>query len=105
MIHIYLHVYIISYLYIYICIDIDRPLCLLLLPSPPRCPDLIIGFKLKKRFFDLIFSQLTNPTQWQQSMERLGSLGLQEAFEFGPGGVLSKLMNKINPSVAVTKVE
>lgn len=49
--------------------------------------------------------QLSNPTQWQQSMETLGSLGLQEAIEFGPGAVLTKLMNKINPSVTATKVE
>ncbi|CDJ39243.1 Malonyl-CoA:acyl carrier protein transacylase [Eimeria tenella] len=43
--------------------------------------------------------------QWQQSMELLGRLGMEESFEFGPGGILSKLNSKINPHVRTVRVE
>ncbi|KAL8433948.1 hypothetical protein ACSSS7_003471 [Eimeria intestinalis] len=49
--------------------------------------------------------QLTSPTQWQGSMEHLVSRGLTEAFEFGPGGVLTGIMKKMGPSVKMTRVE
>ncbi|OEH79855.1 malonyl- acyl- carrier protein transacylase [Cyclospora cayetanensis] len=52
-----------------------------------------------------LLQQLTSPTQWQQSMEHLGELGVEESVEFGPGAVLTKLMNKINPTVRTLHVE
>nr|ADE87821.1 malonyl-CoA:acyl carrier protein transacylase [Eimeria tenella] len=52
-----------------------------------------------------LIQQLTSPTQWQQSMELLGRLGMEESFEFGPGGILSKLNSKINPHVRTVRVE
>ncbi|KAL8426780.1 hypothetical protein Efla_003374 [Eimeria flavescens] len=52
-----------------------------------------------------LLQQLTSPTQWQASMERLVAAGLTEAFEFGPGGVLSGILKKIEPRVKLNKVE
>ncbi|KAL8274370.1 hypothetical protein Esti_001692 [Eimeria stiedai] len=52
-----------------------------------------------------ILQQLTSPTRWQGSMEHLVSRGLTEAFEFGPGGVLTGIMKKVGPSVNMTRVE
>ncbi|KAL8453993.1 hypothetical protein Emag_001565 [Eimeria magna] len=51
-----------------------------------------------------LLQQLTSPTRWQGSMDRLVSLGLTEAFEFGPGGVLTGILKKINPTVKMTRV-
>ncbi|KAL8448058.1 hypothetical protein Emed_004057 [Eimeria media] len=52
-----------------------------------------------------LLQQLTSPTRWQGSMERLVSQGLTEGFEFGPGGVLTGIMKKVSPNVKMTRVD
>lgn len=53
----------------------------------------------------LLLEQITAPVRWEESMERLGSLGVDAAIEFGPGRVLAGLMRRINKGLRVHAAE
>ncbi|KYK62174.1 acyl transferase domain-containing protein [Toxoplasma gondii TgCatPRC2] len=52
-----------------------------------------------------LMRQLTNPVLMDKSLELLVDRGMQEGFEFGPGGVLVGLMRKTRQEVKVHQVE
>jgi len=51
---------------------------------------------------DLVARQLSSPVLWTKSMQTLAGLHAGSAVEVGPGKVLTGLMRRIEPSVAVT---
>ena len=48
--------------------------------------------------------QLTQPVQWQRSVERLRTEGVEGVIEFGPGRVLTGLTRRIDRGIAVRNV-
>ncbi|CBZ54252.1 Acyl-carrier-protein S-malonyltransferase, related [Neospora caninum Liverpool] len=52
-----------------------------------------------------LMRQLTNPVLMDKSLELLVDRGMQEGFEFGPGGVLAGLMKKTRQEVKVHQVD
>jgi [acyl-carrier-protein] S-malonyltransferase len=53
------------------------------------------------RVRDLLARQVTAPVRWQESIERLASLGVGEAVELGAGRVLAGLVKRIAPTIVV----
>lgn len=53
----------------------------------------------------LLTQQVSSPVRWQQSVERLLSLGVTEFIEIGPGKTLSGFMKKINKEAMVFHIE
>ena len=53
---------------------------------------------------DELAGQLTWPVRWTASMQRMVEQGVTRFVELGPGQVLSKLMRRIDPSVAAASV-
>jgi [acyl-carrier-protein] S-malonyltransferase len=51
------------------------------------------------RVKELLFAQVTGSVRWEESMQRLLALGVDEAFEVGPGMVLAKLCKRIAPAI------
>jgi [acyl-carrier-protein] S-malonyltransferase len=51
------------------------------------------------RVKELLYQQVTGSVRWEQSMLRLAALGVDEAYEVGPGSVLAGLMKRIAPAV------
>lgn len=51
------------------------------------------------RVKDLLYRQVTGSVRWEESMKRLVALGVDEAFEVGPGNVLAGLCKRIAPTV------
>lgn len=56
-------------------------------------------------FKELIASQVTNPVQWQKTIEEMISDGIDTFIEVGPGKTLCGLISKINKDVKVFNVE
>lgn len=60
------------------------------------------------RVKDLLVAQVTSPVRWQESVEKLASMGVTRAFELGAGSVLRGLVRRIvkgmEPGIAVTVV-
>jgi [acyl-carrier-protein] S-malonyltransferase len=51
------------------------------------------------RVKDLLYRQVTGSVRWEESVQKLASLGVDEAFEVGPGNVLAGLVKRIAPSM------
>jgi [acyl-carrier-protein] S-malonyltransferase len=51
------------------------------------------------RVKELLFQQVTGSVRWEQSVQQLVALGVDEAYEVGPGNVLAGLMKRIAPAV------
>jgi len=51
------------------------------------------------RVKDLLFQQVTGSVRWEESVQKLASLGVDEAFEVGPGTVLAGLVKRIAPTI------
>lgn len=51
-----------------------------------------------------LVEQLTEPVQWQRSVEYMKSQGVDAVIEFGPGRVLTGLTRRIDRSIAVRNV-
>ena len=51
------------------------------------------------RIKELLTRQVTGSVLWEQSVQKLVALGVDEAFEVGPGNVLSGLMKRSAPGV------
>ena len=54
---------------------------------------------------ETLIMQLDNPVLWTQSMQKLISNGIDKFCEFGPGKVLTGLLQKIDPSKDVKNIE
>jgi [acyl-carrier-protein] S-malonyltransferase len=51
------------------------------------------------RVKELLFQQVTGSVRWEESMQKLVAMGVDEAFEVGPGNVLAGLCKRIAPTV------
>ena len=76
--------------------------------SKPLCPVYQNVNALPFTDLDLIrknlIDQLTAPVRWTQSVKKMVQDGATEFIECGPGKVLQGLINKIEPSVAVSSL-
>jgi [acyl-carrier-protein] S-malonyltransferase len=53
---------------------------------------------------DLLYRQITGSVRWEESMKALSESGVTEAYEVGPGAVLSGLMKRIAPGVMLKEL-
>ncbi len=51
------------------------------------------------RVKELLFQQVTGSVRWEESVQKLAAMGVDEAFEVGPGNVLAGLVKRIAPSI------
>jgi [acyl-carrier-protein] S-malonyltransferase len=51
-----------------------------------------------------LINQLTNPVQWQRSVEYMVAQGVSAFIEIGPGRVLTGLIKRINKDVATQNI-
>jgi [acyl-carrier-protein] S-malonyltransferase len=59
----------------------------------------------RSRVVPLLLEQITAAVRWEESMVRLGSMGVDSAIEFGSGRVLAGLMRRINKGLRVHAAE
>jgi len=59
----------------------------------------------KERIKDLLYRQVEHPVRWEESMQKLISLGPALVLEVGPGKVLSGLLRRISREVPSANVE
>lgn len=52
-----------------------------------------------------LIDHLTNPVQWQRTMETLAKSGAESVTEVGPGRVLTKMSKRANPGLAAISSE
>jgi [acyl-carrier-protein] S-malonyltransferase len=53
----------------------------------------------------LLVTQMTGSVRWEESVQKLATLGVDEAFEVGPGKVLAGLVRRISPTIALRDME
>jgi [acyl-carrier-protein] S-malonyltransferase len=53
------------------------------------------------RMAELLTRQVTAPVRWEESVQRLGAMGIQAAVEVGAGHVLAGLVRRIAPTIPV----
>lgn len=58
-----------------------------------------------KKIIESLTKQVMSPVLWQQSVNKLISLGVDTFIEIGPGKVLSGFVKKINKDVSIFNVE
>jgi [acyl-carrier-protein] S-malonyltransferase len=51
------------------------------------------------RVKELLHQQVTGSVRWEESMQTLAALGVDEAYEVGPGSVLASLAKRITPGI------
>jgi [acyl-carrier-protein] S-malonyltransferase len=51
------------------------------------------------RVKELLFRQVTGSVRWEESVKAMAALGVDEAFEVGPGNVLAGLIKRIAPTI------
>jgi len=54
---------------------------------------------------ELLFQQITNPVQWEQSVRNMVRDGASSFVEVGPGKVLQGLVKRIEPGVMVSNID
>jgi [acyl-carrier-protein] S-malonyltransferase len=59
----------------------------------------------QERIKELLFRQVDHPVRWEESMQKMASLGPELVLEVGPGKVLSGLMRRIRKEVPTANVE
>jgi len=59
----------------------------------------------KGRVKDLLIEQVCSPVLWEQSVQKMVSLGVDNFLEVGPGKVLSGLVKRIDKNVKINNVE
>ena len=57
-----------------------------------------------QRVKELLIQQVTAPVRWEESMQRLHTLGCTMALEVGPGKVLAGLLKRIVPDLSCVSV-
>lgn len=74
-------------------------------PSAPVIPNLTAQpCEREHEFPALLADQITSAVRWQESMERLPSLLVEEIIEVGPGAVLGGLMKRIDRAMPVKSI-
>ncbi len=58
-----------------------------------------------ERVKPLLVDQVSSPVRWEESMRWMIEEGIERVLEVGPGKVLSGLMKRIDPNVAIGNVE
>lgn len=58
-----------------------------------------------ERVKPLLVEQVSSPVRWEESMRQMVEEGIERVLEIGPGKVLSGLMKRIDPKVAIGNVE
>lgn len=53
------------------------------------------------RIAELLTRQVTAPVRWEQSVQRLATMGVRRALEVGAGNVLAGLVKRISPEIEV----
>ena len=53
----------------------------------------------------ILAQQVTNPVQWETTLQTLGEKGLEECYELGPGKVIAGIWKRIDKKMGVTNVE
>lgn len=53
----------------------------------------------------LLVEQIPNPVQWEESMKSLQKYDIEEAFEIGPGKVLTRLLRRINKDIKTYNIQ
>ncbi len=59
----------------------------------------------KNRVMNLLIEQVCSPVLWEQSVQKMVSLGVDKFLEVGPGKVLSGLVKRIDKSVTINNIE
>ncbi len=57
------------------------------------------------RVKELLVAQVTGSVRWEESVQALAGMGTTRAVELGPGKVLSGLIKRIAPAIALANVE
>jgi len=72
-------------------------------PVIPNCdPDI---FYTKETARELLARQITSPVRWQETIERMGCLGVDTIVEIGPKRTLSGLIKRIDRKMQLLNVE
>jgi [acyl-carrier-protein] S-malonyltransferase len=58
----------------------------------------------EKEIKDALVRQLYSPVRWTETIQKLANLGVTQAYEFGPGKVLTGLVKRIDKSVICSAV-
>ncbi|TMO58598.1 [acyl-carrier-protein] S-malonyltransferase [Pseudoalteromonas aurantia] len=58
----------------------------------------------EKEIKDALVRQLYSPVRWTETFQKLAALGVTQAYEFGPGKVLTGLAKRIDKSVVCSAV-
>jgi [acyl-carrier-protein] S-malonyltransferase len=56
------------------------------------------------RVKELLYAQVTGSVRWEESVQAMAKLGVDEAYEVGPGKVLAGLVKRIAPAIALKEV-
>ena len=56
------------------------------------------------RVKQLLFAQVTGSVRWEESVQAMARLGVDEAYEVGPGKVLAGLVKRIAPAIALKEL-
>lgn len=59
----------------------------------------------KGRVMNLLIEQVCSPVLWEQSVQKMISLGVKSFLEVGPGKVLSGLVKRIDKNVKINNIE
>ena len=60
--------------------------------------------QINKAIKDALVRQLYSPVRWTETMQAIAKQGVTQAYEFGPGKVLTGLVKRIDKSVACSAV-
>jgi len=52
----------------------------------------------------LLIQQVTAPVRWEESIQKIASLGVTKAYELGSGAVLKGLVKRIAPTIDITTI-
>jgi [acyl-carrier-protein] S-malonyltransferase len=73
------------------------------IPVIPNCdPDI---FYTRENARELLAKQITSPVKWQETIERMGHLGVDTIVEIGPKRTLSGLIKRIDRKMQLLNVE
>lgn len=73
------------------------------IPVIPNCDPAV--FYTKKNARELLVRQITSPVKWQETIERMGHLGVDTIVEIGPKRTLSGLIKRIDRNMRLLNVE
>jgi [acyl-carrier-protein] S-malonyltransferase len=72
-------------------------------PVLPNCnPDI---FYTKENARELLLGQIVSPVQWEQTVKKMGALGVETIIEIGPKRTLCGLIKRINKNIQLYSIE